>query len=97
MNPERISKTLLDKQPGFSDALISFMQANDDQAQYVIQSIEQSFRDVCGRSFEANDTFASFSNGVLKGNFSFVVKEIAATILRYIAWDVNRFSAQHMV
>ena len=97
MNPERISKALLSKQPRFSDSLISFMQANDDQAQYIIQSIEQSFRDVCGRSFEANDPFASFAFRVLKGNFSFVVKEIAATILRYVAWDVNRFSAQHMV
>lgn len=97
MNPERISKALLGKQPGFSNALISFMQASDDQAQYIIQSIEQSFRDVCGRSFEANDPFASFAVRVLKGKFSFVVKEIAATILRYVAWDVNRFSAQHMV
>lgn len=97
MSPEKISKALLDKQPGFSDMVITFMQANDDQAQHIIQSIEQSFRDVCGRSFEANDPFASFAVRVLKGNFSFVVKEIAATILRYVAWDVNRFSAQHMV
>ena len=97
MNPERISKALLSKQPGFSDALITFMQANDEQAQYVIQSIEQSFRDVCGKSFEANDPFASFAVRVLKSESSFVVKEIAATILRYVAWDVNRFSAQHMV
>ena len=34
---------------------------------------------------------------MLRGEFSFVVKEIAATILRYVSWDVNRFSAQHMV
>lgn len=26
-----------------------------------------------------------------------MVKEIATNILRYVAWDVNRFSAQHMV
>ena len=62
-----------------------------------IQSIEQSFRDVCGRSFEANDPFASFAVRVIKDEFSFVVKEIAATMLRYVAWDVNRFSVQHMV
>lgn len=61
------------------------------------QSIEQSFRDVCGRSFEANDPFASFAVRVIKDEFSFVVKEIAATMLRYVAWDVNRFSVQHMV
>ena len=97
MNPEKISKALLNKQLGFSDALTFFMQTSDDQAQHVIQSVEQSFRDVCGRSFEANDPFAAFAVRVLRGEFSFVVKEIAATILRYVAWDVNRFSAQHMV
>ena len=26
-----------------------------------------------------------------------MVKEIAANILRYVAWDVNRFNAQHLV
>ncbi len=97
MDSENISKAILNRRPGFSDALITFMQASDSQAQHIIQSIEESFRDVCGRSFEANDPFASFAAKVLKGDFSFVTKEIAATILRYVAWDVNRFSAQHMV
>lgn len=97
MNPERISKSLLNNQLGFADALISFMHTNDEQAQHIIQSIEQSFRDVCGRSFAAYDPFASFAVRVLEEKFPFVVKEIAATILRYVAWDVNRFSAQHMV
>ena len=96
MSPEMISRTILDKRPGFSDALITFMRTNDNQAQHIIQSIEQSFRDVCGRSFEANDPFASFAVRVIKDEFSFVVKEIAATMLRYVAWDVNRFSVQHM-
>ena len=77
--------------------MITFMRTNDNQAQHIIQSIEQSFRDVCGRSFEANDPFASFAVRVIKDEFSFVVKEIAATMLRYVAWDVNRFSVQHMV
>ena len=31
------------------------------------------------------------------GRYSFVVKEIAANILRFVAWDVNRFNAQAMV
>ena len=97
MNPERISRSIMEKKPGFTDALISFMQTSDEQAQHIIQSVEQSFRDVCSRSFEANDPFASFAVRVLKGSFSFVVKEIAASILRYVAWDVNRFFAQHLV
>lgn len=97
MSAGSISKAILDRKYGFSDALLMFMQTSDDQAQHIIQSIEKSFRDVCGRSFEAYDPFASFAVKVIKGDFSFVTKEIAATILRYVAWDVNRFSAQHMV
>ena len=97
MNSVKISKMLLARQDGFFDALIIFMKSGDNQAQHIIQSIESTFREVCGRSFEAYDPFAVFSNKVLRENFSFVVKEIAATVLRYIAWDVNRFSAQHMI
>lgn len=97
LNSDSISRALLNQKSGFSDALISFMQASEDQAQHIVQSIERSFRDVCGRSFEAYDPFSSFAFRVIKGKFSFVVKETAATVLRYVAWDVNRFSAQHMV
>ena len=96
MNPEEISQALLYKQRGFAVALITFMKTSENQAQHIIQSIDQSFRKVC-LSFEANDPFASFAVTVLKDDFSFVVKETAAKILRYVAWDVNRFSAQHMV
>ena len=29
--------------------------------------------------------------------FSFAVTEIAATVLRFVAWDVNQASPQHMI
>ena len=96
MNAEQICRSLLDGKVGFSDVLIAFMKSSDAHAQHIIQSIESTFREMC-RSFAAHDPFASFANRVLKDEFSFVVKETAATILRYVAWDVNRFSAQHMV
>lgn len=97
MGAEKISRAILEHKKGFPDALITFMHTSDDHAQHIIQSVEQSFRIVCGRSFEKHDPFASFAAKVLTEEFSFVVKEIAATILRYVAWDVNRFSAQHLV
>lgn len=50
-----------------------------------------------GRSFEAYDVYATFAKRIILDKFSFVVKEIASNILRYVAWDINRFSAQHMV
>ena len=96
MNAEQLSKFLLSGKPGCSDVLLTFMKTSEDHAQHIIQSIESSFREVC-KSFESNDPFASFSAKVMRGNFSFVVKETAATILRYVAWDVNRFFAQHIV
>ena len=72
------------------------MNTDDNHAQHIIQSIDQTFREVCGKSFEANDQFAFFAAKILTGKYSFVVKEIAANILRYVAWDVNRFNAQHL-
>lgn len=97
MDAEKMAIAIMSNKNGFSNALFSFMQASEEQARHVIQSIEKSFRDVCGRSFEANDPFAFFAARVISSDFSFVVKEIAATILRYVAWDVNRFSAQRLI
>ena len=34
---------------------------------------------------------------MLQGRFPYVINETAAQILRYVAWDVNRFYAQHLV
>lgn len=81
----------------FSEVLLKFMMIDEAHAKYVMQSVDQAYRAVCGRSFAAHDVYAAFAKQVLAGKYSFVVKEIAANILRYVAWDVNRFNAQHMV
>lgn len=96
LSADKISSALSTNN-SFKGALLSFMKVNDDHASYVIQSIDKSYRDVCGRSFEAYDPFASFAYTVLKNGFPFVVNEIAANILRFVAYDVNRFSAQHLI
>lgn len=97
MSATQISKNILDEKRGFVEALIAFMDTSEEHTEHIIQSIDQSFREVCGWSFSANDPFAFFAARILKGKYSFVVKETAANILRYVAWDVNRFSAQHLV
>lgn len=97
LTSDRISRYLMDGKNGIINSLIQFMKCDENHAQHIIQSIDSSFRDICGRSFDAYDPFATFSYYVLKDSFSFVVKEIAANILRYVATDVNRFSAQHLV
>ena len=97
LSTEKISRLLSDSAQGFSDALICFMKYDNTHAQHIIQSIDSTFREVCGRSFSAYDPFASFAYKVLSDDFFFVVKEIAANILRYVATEVNRFSAQHLI
>ena len=96
MNAEQLCKFLLSEKSGYFDALISFMKSSEDHAEHIIQTVESTFREVC-KTFGSNDPFARFSARVIRDVFSFVVKETAATILRYVAWDVNRFNAQHLV
>ena len=97
LNAEKISTAILHKKKGFTDVLLAFMKTSEEHALYVIQSIDKSYQDVCGRSFEAYDPFASFSYDILCSSFSYVVNETAASILRFVAWDVGRFSAQHLI
>ena len=97
LTSDKISRYLMNEKQGMINSLIQFMKCDDSHAQHIIQSIDGSFREVCGRSFVAYDPFATFSYRILQEDFSFVVKETAAYILRYVATDVNRFSAQHMV
>jgi serine/threonine protein kinase len=97
LSSEEIVRKMQFSNSGFSESLIQFMEIDDSHAQHIIQSIDQSYKTVCGRSFEAYDTYSAFAKKILSGNYAFVVKEIAANILRFVAWDVNRFSAQRMV
>lgn len=97
LNAEKISQFLKDKKQGFSSVLFKFMKCDESHAQHIIQSIDTTYCDVCGRTFAAYDQFATFAYNVLSESFPFVVKELAANILRYVATDVNRFSAQDLV
>ena len=97
LSAEKLSKLILTDGKGVSEALIKFMKSSETNAQHIIQSIDRAYQEVCGRSFVAYDPFAIFVYKVISDKFSFVVKEIATNILRYIATDVNRFSAQHLV
>lgn len=97
LSSEDIARKMQSSTNGFSNVLLQFMTIDDSHAQHIIQSIDKSYKTISGRSFEAYDVYSAFAKQILLGKYSFVVKEIAANILRYVAWDVNRFSAQHMV
>lgn len=97
MPSEAITRKLQLKNSGFDEALLKFMSKDDSHAEYIIQSIDKTYIEICGRTYEAYDAYSSFAAQVISGDFSFRIKEIAANILRYVAWDVNRFSAQDIV
>ena len=97
LDSKKIAGEILADKQGVANSLFRFMGESEEHAQYIIQSVDNSFREVCGRSYTSYDKFSSFATRVLYGDFPFVIKETAANILRYVAWDVNRFSAQDMV
>lgn len=85
---------------GYKEAVFKFMKLGNKHAQHAIQSIESGYVAATKWTFTEFDPFASFSYDILREQtspFSFTVNEIAAKILRYIAKDVNRFSAQDMI
>lgn len=97
MSAKKISEIIFHKQEGFVDVLLAFMKTSDDHALHIIQSIDKSYQEICGRIFVAYDPFAYFAYLVLSNRFPYVVNETAANILRFVAKDVKRFSAQRLI
>lgn len=96
MNGTTICQEIISRKGIFDDGLIKFMAINEQHAAFIMQSIEDNFRTEC-KKFNEYDPIAIFSYKVLIKKFSFVVKELAANILKYVAFDVNRYSAQDLV
>mgnify|MGYP001491001380 CR=1 FL=1 len=96
MNGEKICNEIILNKSKFDETFFKFMALDESHAIFIIQGIEENFRDMC-KTFPSYDPIASFVYKVIIGKFPFVIKELSANILRYIAYDVNRFSAQHLV
>lgn len=79
------------------NSLLFYMGVNNDNAFRMISDIANKYQEVCNRSFEAYDIFAKFAYNILKADFQYSVKEIAAKMLQYIAFIVNRFYAQDLI
>jgi eukaryotic-like serine/threonine-protein kinase len=80
----------------FKDILIDYMKLNLNNENHVINEIGENFQEACP-TFESYDPIALFAYSVLQDNFAFLTKEKSAKILSYIAYSVNRFSAQRMI
>ncbi len=95
MNGEQLCLEIIaDK--GFRTTLLKFMRQSDERALHIIQTVEDSFRDVC-KSWESYDPLAELAYSVLIGEFPYIAKELSARLLHFVAFDVNRFNAQHLI
>ena len=93
---EEICRWLISKKQGYEEALRTFMSIDDNHSLHIIQFVEKNYKSIC-RSFESYDPIASFAYNVIKEDNSYLTKDIAARILRYIARDINRFYAQDLI
>lgn len=94
---DEICQMLIVNTKGFSDALLRYMLQDDTHANDVILGIEGEFKNECV-GFESYDPIAHFVYVILLENaFQYVVKELAANILKFIAYDINRFFAQRLI
>ena len=96
MTARELCRACIKKSDVFIESLMVFMKLDDTHSIYIIQTIHSNYEQYLKR-FEDADPFASLSYRILKGQFSFNVKEVAARILHYVAYEVGRFSAQRKV
>lgn len=96
MTGEDLSKKCILKGNVFVRPLLHFMQMDEENGKKLIQSIDSTYKDFL-RHFEDADVFAYLSYQILKGNYQFSINEVAAGMLRYVAYDVNRFHAQDKI
>ena len=96
LSRDEITTRIISHSSGFSEALIKYMLIDDTKAEYIIESINDSYKDTC-TDFQDFDPIATFSNQILNNNNLSAAHDIAAGILSYIAYDVNRFYAQRLI
>lgn len=81
----------------FRECVIRFMRESEDKALYILRSLDSSFKEEC-KSWIDFDSISDIAYNVLNDDtFSFVAKEISASLLKYIACDVNRFDAKRKI
>lgn len=93
---EQLCQMVLNSNNNERVCLIRYMQKNESSACDLIESINSNYQWFC-RRFEDYDPFAKLAYMILCNNFSYRVNETAARVLNYVAWSVNRFSAQDLI
>ena len=98
LSDEKLSICILQGKPENIDKLlVIYMKKDKQQAYRMITAINKTYKDIC-KGFGDYDNFAYFANKVIREKgLSYETKEIAAYIINYIAYSVNRFNAQGIV
>lgn len=97
LSGEEVCKHLISCIKGFPEILINYMKQEENHAKDIILSIDKHYEHLC-KKFENFDPIANLMYLILQENtIPYVVKELAANILVYIAYTVNRFFAQRLI
>lgn len=93
----RICELIASKHNNINQAIIKCMENDDKKAQIMIEKISNNYIDVAGKDYNRYDGFAKLGANILKMSFSFIVYEISAKILYFVAYSVNRYYAQDLI
>lgn len=96
MSEKELCLTCIEKKAIFIECIINFMRIDVSHATHIIQTINSNYKKYL-KEFEDADPFATLSYRLLSGEFPYTIKEVAATILSYVAYVVGRFSAQRKI
>lgn len=97
LTSEKLCAQLQRQNDSFLKTLILFMKLGESHALFIVDRINSGYKTTC-KTFESHDIFARLSYIVLSDkDFSYVIKEVVANILNYIAYEVNRFNARQLI
>lgn len=96
LSGEKIVGFLILKNEKMNSSLLKFMKCSDEHSEFLIHSIEDSYRDKCS-VFAFFDGISTFTSNIILDDFNYVTKESACRILKYIAKTVGRYHAQRLI
>lgn len=91
---ELCKKIMVDQ--NFKKIIICFIGKGHEKAEHIIENIVDNYQNVC-KSLESWDPFAEIAYLVIKDDFPYYLKELAAGILAHIAYEINRYNAQNLI
>ena len=82
--------------PAFANTVAEFARLDSTNAAFVMDAIDQGMTQVC-KTWEDHDPFADIAKSIVLSKAPYDIKERACQTLSYVAWQINRFHAQHLI